>query len=216
MIVLNLKTYERSIDKALFFVDVVSEVVEETGMRIVVCPPSVYLKDAAERYGEIFAQHCDSDLPGQRTGSLPAELLKKIKVKGSIINHSERKLPLDTVKKTIERLHDNALESLVCAASLQEVEKIAHFEPAYIAIEPPELIGSGISVSKAKPELITESVKRIKNINDKIVPLCGAGVSTKQDVKRALELGSHGVLLASAFVNAKDPKEFLQGLVSVF
>ncbi len=216
MIFLNLKTYPRSLEKALFFVDVAGEVVEETGMRIVVCTPSIFLREAAERFSEVFAQHCDQSEPGQHTGDLPAEGLKQIKVKGSILNHSEKKLQMDVVKKTIDRLYDNALESLACAATVEEVDKIAHFAPTYIAVEPPELIGTGISVSTAKPEAITDSIKRIAHINDKILPLCGAGVSNKNDVKRALELGSHGVLLASAFVNATDPKEFLRELVSVF
>ena len=216
MIVLNLKTYEHSLEKALYFVDIASEVVEESGMRIIVCPPSIHLKDAAVRFSEIFAQHCDASEPGQHTGDMPAEALKAIKVKGSLLNHSEKKLPLDVVKLVSDRLHANAIESLVCAATLEEVDKIAHFAPTYIAVEPPELIGTGVSVSNAKPELITDSVKTIKTINEKIVAICGAGVSNKEDVRRALELGSEGVLLASAFVNSEDPKKFLQELVSVF
>ena len=35
---------------------------------------------------------------------------------------------------------------------------------------------------------------------------CGAGISTGDDVARAIELGAEGVLLASAYVKAKDPK----------
>jgi triosephosphate isomerase len=46
--------------------------------------------------------------------------------------------------------------------------------------------------------------------------LCGAGVSSKEDVKKALELGAQGVLLASAFVKAPDPKAFLSELAGVF
>lgn len=216
MIVLNLKTYERSLEKALYFVDIASEVVEESGMRIVLCPPSIHLKDAAERFSEIFAQHCDASEPGQHTGDLPAEALKRIKVKGSIVNHSEKKLSLEAVKLISDRLHATGLESLVCAATLEEAEKIAHFVPTYIAVEPPELIGTGVSVSSARPDLITESVKHLEQVNDKIIVLCGAGVSNKEDVKRALDQGSKGVLLASAFVNAEDPKKFLQELVSAF
>ena len=59
------------------------------------------------------------------------------------------------------------------------------------------------------------AIKQIKT-NPKVAVLCGAGVSNKEDTKKALELGVKGVLLASAFVKAKDPKEFLQGLASVF
>jgi len=45
--------------------------------------------------------------------------------------------------------------------------------------------------------------------------LCGAGVKTGKDVKRALELGAVGVLLASGVVKSKDPKKALQDLVSL-
>jgi triosephosphate isomerase len=44
--------------------------------------------------------------------------------------------------------------------------------------------------------------------------LCGAGVKTGKDVRRALELGAKGVLLASGVVKAKDPRKALQDLVS--
>ncbi len=216
MIVLNLKSYEKSFEKTLYFVDVASEVVEETGARIVICPPSPFLKDAAERYSEIFAQHIDSVGFGSHTGWLPAEALKSLKVKGSLVNHSEHKLQFEDVKTIVDRLHKNMLESMVCASDTTEAEKIAHLSPTYIAIEPPELIGTGKSVSKEKPGLIKNSVKSIKDINDKITVLCGAGVSNKQDVEKALQLGSDGVLLASAFVNSTDPKKFLQELVSAF
>jgi thiazole synthase ThiGH ThiG subunit len=38
----------------------------------------------------------------------------------------------------------------------------------------------------------------------------GAGVSTPGDVKKSFELGAEGVLLASAFVKAPDPKKFAE------
>lgn len=216
MIVLNLKTYQQSLEKCLYFVDLVSEVVEDTGMRVIICPPSLYLRESSERFSGIFAQHVDVDPAGAHTGELPVEALKIGGVKGSLINHSEKKLTLPVVKQTIERLHSHTLESLACASTVEEVGAIADFSPTYIAIEPPELIGKGISVSSAKPEIITNSVKKIQSINRKVILLCGAGISSKEDVKKALLLGSKGVLLASAFVSAKDPKKFLQELVSVF
>lgn len=216
MIVLNLKTYEKSLEKALYLVDVASEIVEETGLRIIVCPPVIHLKESAERFDDIFAQHTDYMQPGAYTGSIPPEALKQIKVKGSLVNHSEKKLGLEVVRHTIERLHSNSLESIACTADLKETQKVAAFSPTYIAIEPPELIGSGISVSTAKPEIVKENVRTIEIANNRIIPLCGAGISNKQDVAKALALGSKGVLLASSYVNAKDPKEFLSGLASVF
>ncbi len=217
MIVLNFKTYPKSLEKALYLTDVASEVVEESSVRIIVCPPTIFLKEAAERFSGVFAQHVDPESPGAFTGSTPVEALKMIKVSGSLLNHSEKKLRMpEKIKACVERLHQIGLESLVCAESPSEAEKTVAFNPTYIAIEPPELIGSGISVSTAKPELVKDTVTKIKTINDKIPILCGAGVSNSNDVKKALELGADGVLLASAFVNAPEPKEFLRTLAAVF
>ncbi|MCD6235493.1 MAG: triose-phosphate isomerase, partial [Thaumarchaeota archaeon] len=81
--------------------------------------------------------------------------------------------------------------------------------PDMIAIEPPELIGTGIPVSKAKPEVVSGAVEAVKRINTEVHVLCGAGISTGEDVARAIELGAEGVLLASAYVKAKDPKKVL-------
>lgn len=216
MIVLNLKTYDLTIQNALLFTDVASEVVADTGLRIVVCPPAPYLREAAERFSGVFAQHVDADPPGAFTGSIPVEMLRALKVKGSLLNHSEKRVPQDMVKVAVERLHSSGLESLVCAATAKEAASMAHFSPTFIAVEPPELIGSGVSVSRSKPEIVINSVKAVKEINPKIMALCGAGVSDRDDVKKALELGAEGVLLASAFVKAKDPRAFLAGLASVF
>jgi len=216
MILLNLKTYEQSIKKPLYYVDIASEIVGETGARIIISPPIPHLKESADRYSDIYSQHVDVDEVGAHTGSVPAEILKEIGVKGSLINHSEKRIGTDAVKKAVDRAHSVGLETVVCAETPEESGELSAFSPNYIAIEPPELIGSGRSVSKTKPDVITKAADIMKKTNPNVKLLCGAGVSTKEDVKRALELGTEGVLLASAFVKAEDPKEFLRELASVF
>ena len=54
----------------------------------------------------------------------------------------------------------------------------------------------------------------IHEINPEIGVLCGAGISTGDDMKAALDLGAEGVLLASGIIMAEDPKEALLNLVS--
>ncbi|HEC96270.1 MAG TPA: triose-phosphate isomerase, partial [Euryarchaeota archaeon] len=76
-------------------------------------------------------------------------------------------------------------------------------------------IGGDISVTTAKPEVITRVVEGVSTINKNVRILTGAGIKRKEDVKKAVELGTDGVLLASGFVKAKNPKEFLRDLVSV-
>lgn len=87
--------------------------------------------------------------------------------------------------------------------------------PNYVAIEPPELIGSGIPVSKSEPEIVENSVKAAKNVNPDVKVLCGAGIGKHEDYVTAMDLGAEGVLLASGVVKAKDPKAALEELVGL-
>jgi len=83
-----------------------------------------------------------------------------------------------------------------------------------VAVEPPELIGSGIPVSKADPGIVTGSVEAVKMMEPDVGVLCGAGISRGEDLKAALELGSVGVLLASGIIRAKDQRRALEDLLS--
>ncbi len=214
MIILNLKAYQESFDNALLFCQYASEVSSESGVRIIVCPPAAYLHEAAEIHSDVFSQHADPNDAGAFTGSVPASMLKSAGLKGSLVNHSEKRV--EKIKDTVESLHRNGLESIVCAATTKEAAEYADYSPAMIAVEPPELIGSGVSVSTANPDIVVNSIRAVKEINHNIIVLCGAGISSRQDVKKSIELGSEGVLLASAFVKARNPKEFLEELAAEF
>ncbi|MCG3215526.1 MAG: triose-phosphate isomerase, partial [Candidatus Heimdallarchaeota archaeon] len=96
----------------------------------------------------------------------------------------------------------------VCSNNLQTSKAISALSPIACAMEPPELIGSGISVT-TEPDLVKETINAILGVNPSVQPLVGAGVSKAQDVLEALKLGAKGVLLASGFVKAKDPKTAL-------
>jgi triosephosphate isomerase len=130
-----------------------------------------------------------------------------------LINHSERKVAWEEMAKSIPRCQKLGLEVVACADDLAEAETLAKLSPEYIAIEPPELIGGDVSVTTAKPEVVSRAVDRIQAVNPKIVVLCGAGVRTRKDVARALELGTSGVLLATGIVKAKDPEGALRDLI---
>ncbi len=209
IIALNLKAYPESLGKkGLGLVIAAKEVHKETGVRIIVAPQTVDLTDAAGIYKDIYAQHADFNAQGAFTGTTTAEAIKEVGCRGSLVNHSERRIGDEAVGKTVARLHELGLESMVCTKDAAESARLAVFKPNFIAVEPPELIGSGISVSTAKPEVVSGTVDAVAKVNSTPV-LCGAGVSNAHDVKRAIGLGVRGVLLASAFAKAKDPKKLL-------
>jgi triosephosphate isomerase len=90
---------------------------------------------------------------------------------------------------------------------------LAKFSPYYIAVEPPELIGGDISVTKANPAIVKNTVEQVKSVDKGIKVLCGAGVKNGEDVKAAVDLGAEGVLLASGVVKAADPEAVIRDLV---
>ncbi|HEX7468426.1 MAG TPA: triose-phosphate isomerase, partial [Methanobacterium sp.] len=53
----------------------------------------------------------------------------------------------------------------------------------------------------------------IHDISPEVTVLCGAGISTGEDMQAALDLGTEGVLLASGIILADDPKKALLDLV---
>ena len=169
----------------------------------------------ASRHVTTFAQHVDAIEPGKHTGRILPESVKQAGAKGILINHYERRLPIRDIKANIERARRLGLRSIVCVSRNSLVRQIAPLGPDYIAFEAPELIGTGISVSRVEPEVIRRFVRLVKKANPRVGVLCGAGVSSTEDVSNALELGTDGVLLASAVPKARDPekkvKELLRG-----
>jgi len=162
----------------------------------------------------VFAQHVDLVDTGRFTGHDYAVTLKENGAKGVLINHSEDKAKLKEIAKIIRICRSLHLTSLVCAETPKEAEKIARLRPDIIAIEPPELIATGVSVSRTDPGIVTRTVNAVRKVNKNIDILCGAGVWTGDDVKKAIKLGCKGVLVASAVMTSKHPKNVVEHFVN--
>ena len=162
----------------------------------------------------VYAQHVDGVGYGGFTGHVTAASLKANGASGSLINHSERRLKLAEVEASISSCRSSGLKTIVCTNNVATTRAAAALEPDYVAVEPPELIGSGIPVSKANPDVIRESVNAVLKIAPKVGVLCGAGITHGEDLRAALELGSQGVLLASGIIKAKDQRKALEDLVA--
>lgn len=216
IVILNYKTYlESSGENALELARALKSASEESGITMVAAPQMADIYRIQDQISlPIFAQHIDPITPGGHTGSNLIETLIEAGISGSLINHSENRMKLADIDEVIQLCKQNDIESCVCTNNIATSKAIATFSPDAVAVEPPELIGTGIPVSQAQPEVVEDSVKGVKSINKKIKVLCGAGISTGDDMKAAMDLGADGVLLASGIVKAKNPKEALLDLVS--
>ena len=211
----NFKVYKRASGrKAEELAKVCEKVALETETEIipVVQAADIYRVNQAAESSKIFAQHVDEVEGGAFTGHVLIEDVEENGAVGTILNHSENRIPMDKIEATIKRCKQLGFPVVVCAKDADEVEKIAKLKPNYVAYEPPELIGGNISVSTAKPEVITESVKKAGD-----VPLIvGAGVKTTDDVKKSIKLGAVGVLVASGIIKAENQEQALRDMVKGF
>ena len=209
IVILNYKTYlESSGENALELARALKSASEESGITMVAAPQAADIYRIQDQISlPIFAQHIDPITPGGHTGSNLIETLIEAGISGSLINHSENRMKLADIDEVIQLCKQNDIESCVCTNNIATSKAIATFSPDAVAVEPPELIGTGIPVSQAQPEVVEDSVKGVKSINKKIKVLCGAGISTGDDMKAAMDLGADGVLLASGIVKAENPKE---------
>ena len=212
LLLINFKTYiEATGKKSIDLAKTAEEVARERGVNIAVAPQFSDLKPVSEAVDiPVFSQHIDPIRPGAYTGHVLAEAVRSAGARGTLINHSERRMKVSEIEETLEIARSAELATIVCANTAGVSAAVAALDPDMIAIEPPELIGSGVAVSKAQPELITRTIVRIRDVNKTVKILCGAGVSYADDVISALTLGTDGVLVASSVVKNKDPKKLLQ------
>lgn len=218
VLVLNLKNYQEIFAKnALKIALEAQKISQKYSIDIIICPPNPLLYYLSNELDiPVFAQHVDYAKIGSSTGAIVPELLNSIGITGSLINHSEKRIPLNQIESIVKKFKELDLSSLVCAQTVEEVKLISQLDPDLIAIEPPELIGSGRSVSKVNPNIITDSVNAANSINSNVDILCGAGIMNSDDVKIALNLGSKGILIASGVVQSDNWDQKIKELVSAF
>ncbi|KUG12251.1 triosephosphate isomerase [hydrocarbon metagenome] len=216
-ILINLKTYSEGAGQRSHAIAEAAEIVaHESGAVIGIAPAYMNIHPLSVHYSlPVYAQHVDGSAPGAHTGAVTAEALRMAGAQGSLVNHSERRLTLADIEASVSALRDVRLSAVVCTNNEQTTAAAAALGPAYVAIEPPELIGSGVSVSKANPDIIRRSVDAVRKVNPDVEILTGAGIQSGECVKIAMDLGTSGVLLASSVVKAKAPIAVLRDLVSL-
>jgi len=191
-------------DKVVKLAKIIESISKKYKIKIALAPPHHLLTKITDLSIPVLAQHVDNVSVGSTTGFIIPELLKMSKVAGSLINHSEHRIPSNDIKQLVSRLQKLKMISIVCVKNIAEAQKYAKLNPNYIAIEPPDLIGSGKAVSKEKPELITKAAAAVKNANNSTKMLCGAGIVSGHDVEKAIQLGAKGILVASGIIKSKN------------
>lgn len=214
MLVTNFKTYPESTgENALKLAKLHESVSKETGKKIIIAVQPADILRVSHLGIPVFAQHIDAIEQGRHTGYITPESVKAAGADGVMLNHSEHPMKAWDVENAIKLCKKAGLKTLVFVSNLSEATDLKGYEPDYLAYEVPELVGTGRPISKEKPDELKEFVKKMEGST--ITLLCGAGISTGEDARIAKELGTRGVVVASAIVKSDNPKAVIEELVEV-
>lgn len=215
-LVVNFKNYhevmgEGSVRLAL----AIKRVADTVDVEAIAAPPTPMISLVADRTKvEVYSQTVGSKTGDKTTGAILPEAVKAAGASGTILNHSESRRTRAELGKLVPRLVSMGMGVCLCAQTAKEAAELSRLGPKYLAVEPSELIGSGIAVSKAKPELVERTVLAARKAGFGGKILCGAGIVTGEDVAKAVELGVDGVLVASSVVKAADWESKVRELAS--
>lgn len=212
LILINFKTYPQGTGERALKLAKTLEKITFSSYQLAIAPQIIDLKEICQKVKlPVFAQHLDNISYGPCTGKILPQAAKEAGAKGTLINHSERKISFEEIKGLIKICRKLSLLSVVCVGTLSQLKKILPLQPTYFAYEPPSLIGKNLSVTQAKPQVIKKALALVKKAN--LPLLVGAGIHTQEDIEKALRLGAKGVLLAHKIVKAKKPLLALKNLL---
>ena len=216
LLLVNFKTYpETRGEKAVRLAKAASKVAHELDKSVAVAPGPLDLARVLEVADiPVFAQHIDPRPSGQHTGAITADYVRELGAAGTLLNHSEKRLHFASLEAARVLCGKAGLVTVICAGNVAQARKAAALRSEFLAIEPPDLIGGDVSVSTARPAIVTRGVEAVRGVSPETAVLCGAGVKKREDVARALELGAKGVLLASGVTLAKYPADALRDLAA--
>ncbi len=214
LLVINYKTYKEGLGENDIKVSkICDEIAKNSKFEIIIAVQVSDIYKISKKVSiKIIAQHIDSIEPGANTGYILAEDVKENGAYGTLLNHSERRIDFNILKKTIGRAKKVGLKTFVCVKNIKEAVKVARLKPYGIVYEDPKLIATGIPISRTKSKSVKSFVDIIRKKDKNIILLCGAGISNSLDVASALGLGTNGVLLSSAVMKAKDKRKAVYDL----
>ncbi len=215
LVVVNFKTYQEAHGASAVSLARIMEGIE-TNARLVAAVSPLDLAQVVQAAPnlEVWCQHIDPIGFGSNTGWINPDTAIHWGATGTLINHAEHKVSLEHVAMLLDQVPED-FQVCACAADTEEARALAALVPTYVAVEPPELIGGDVSVTSADPGIVSRTADAVRETDERVGVLCGAGVKTGEDVEMAVELGTSGVLLASGVTKAADQESSLRDLVSL-
>ncbi|KUK80283.1 MAG: Amidohydrolase [Petrotoga mobilis] len=166
---INFKTYPQATgERAVGLAKICAKVARQEKIEII---PLVQVVDLFRinqiAKGPIWAQHTDWQEPGQATGWVNLEAIMASGASGTLLNHSEHRLPPGTIKQVVKRakgLNDD-FGVMVCGGTLGQLKRLVFTKPDYLAYEIKGLIGGKDSITKVSPGSVRKAITIAKEKN---------------------------------------------------
>ncbi|MCR5066502.1 MAG: triose-phosphate isomerase [Erysipelotrichaceae bacterium] len=159
----------------------------------------------------VCAQAMESLKPGRGMGHILPEALKAAGVRATFLNHAENPMTMSELTKTIARAKEVGILTVVCADDVADAKAIAQLHPDVMVCELTSLIGTGKTADESYMKATNEAVKAI---SPETRTLQAAGISTAEDVYKAIASGADGTGGTSGIVCAKDPAATLREMIA--
>ena len=198
--------------KILDFAKVADKASERYGVSVIFTPQytDIPILAKATKNLLIFAQHIDSLSEGRGLGSVLPEAVKDAGAVGVMLNHSEKRLSLAELNKTIKRADGIGLATIVCADTVEEAMAIAHLRPNIIAVEQPDSIGIG---KISDMNYLNKAIHAVHSVDSSIQVLTAAGIHSGKDVYNIVRSGASATGSSSGIFQAKDPSNMIEEML---
>jgi len=166
---------------------------------------------AAAPHVILTAQHMDGLRPGKGMGHVLPDALAAAGVQAVFLNHAEHPMTLDALMRAMARADELGILTIVCADTVEEAQLIARLHPDIMVCEPTSLIGTGKVSGEGYMHSTNDAVRAV---SPHTLVLQAAGISTGDDVYRALLSGADGTGATSGIVAAADPAAALREMIA--
>jgi len=200
-------------DEVLELARIADEASEKHRVQVIFTAPFPDIRMVAQNTKNIlvFAPFMDDIPVGRGLADILPESVKAAGAKGVLLNHVEKPLPFKKLESTVKRAKSLDMLTLICADSIAELKAAAFLHPDVLTAEPVDLIGGSKSGDLG---YIRASIEAIRLVNADSYVLIGAGISSGEDVYRAIKEGADASGSSGAIARATDKRalmnEFLQ------
>lgn len=157
----------------------------------------------------VTAQTADGYGLGRGMGRSILESLKANGVQATFLNHMENQLTLKELASTITKAKELGIVTIACADTCEEAQAIAILDPDIILCEPDHLVGTG---QLSDEKYVFDTIQAVREVNEDIYIMEGAGITCGADVTRLIELGAQGTGISSTLALSNNKEALIAEL----